>query len=351
MKDTIPVRKDEQLNTELVEAFLRTNLQELPDAPLQIEQFGSGHSNLTYLLKCGDFEAVLRRPPLGPVAPKAHDMAREHAILKTINPLFSVIPKPYIFSDDESIVGSPFFVMERKNGIVLDTKFPDSIPYTPEIGRRISQKMVDTLVELHQINYKETALAEISKPDGFMERQVEGWIHRYNRAKTDDIPEVEELKIWLQENIPQSSEATIIHYDFKLNNMMFTKDFTEVSGLFDWEMATVGDPLADLGVAMCYWIQADDPDLLKYATGHPPLTVLNGFYTREEFINAYAEKSGRDVSTIHFYLTFAYFKLAVIGQQIYYRYKKGQTNDPRFAQFNVMIRNLMKYALLKGKNN
>lgn len=351
MKDTIAVRTGEELNSVVLSSFLREKLPDFPDAELEIEQFGSGHSNLTYLLKCGEFEAVLRRPPLGPIAPKAHDMEREYNILTSLHQYFPAIPRTYFFSDDESIVGSPFFLMERRKGIVLDTEFPLHIPYTAEIGRRISEKMVDTLVELHSIDYKQTSLAQMSKPEGFMERQVEGWIGRYERAKTDEIPEVEELKIWLREHIPSSSESAIIHYDYKLNNTMFSEDFTEVTGLFDWEMTTVGNPLADVGVALCYWIQADDPALLKTAMGKPPVTVLEGFYTRDEFVRSYAEKSGRDVSNIHFYLTFAYFKLAVIGQQIYYRYKKGQTKDPRFAQFGILVRNLMQYALFTSKSS
>lgn len=351
MKDTIAVRKGEELNAAVLAPFLREMLPDLPNAELEIEQFNSGHSNLTYLLKCGDFEAALRRPPLGPIAPKAHDMEREYKILTSLQQYFPAIPKTYLFSDNESIIGSPFFLMERKRGIVLDTEFPSAIPYTEEIGRRISERMVDTLVELHSIDYKQTILAQMSKPKGFMERQVEGWIERYERAKTDEILEVEELKAWLREHIPSSNEATIIHYDYKLNNTMFSEDFAEVTGLFDWEMTTIGDPLADVGVALCYWIQADDPMLLKTAMGKPPVTILEGFYTREEFVRRYAEKSGRDVSNIHFYLTFAYFKLAVIGQQIYYRYQKGQTNDPRFAQFGVLVSNLIKHAMLTAKNS
>lgn len=344
MKDTIAVRVGEELNYEQVEQFLREHFT-LPNQPIEIEQFGSGHSNLTYLIKCGVMEFVLRRPPLGPVVAKGHDMQREFTILSSLHPFFHAVPKAYEFSDDLTVVGSPFLLMERRKGIVLDTAFPAHIPYTPQLGQRISEKMVDTLVQLHAINYKETALATMTKPEGFMERQVLGWIERYEKAKTDSIAEVEELKSWLVANIPSSSEATIIHYDFKLNNMMFSDDFQEVTGLFDWEMTTVGDPLADLGVAMSYWIQSDDPPILSHALGKPPVTILDGFYTRDEFVQAYANKSGRDITNFDFYLTFAYFKLAVIGQQIYARYKKGQTQDPRFAQLGMLVENLLKYAL------
>ena len=344
MKDTIAIRAGEELHVERVEQFIRKHIP-LPNESIEIEQFGSGHSNLTYLIRCGNVEVVLRRPPLGPVAPKAHDMQREYTILSSLHSYFNAVPKPYAFSDDTSIVGSPFFIMERRKGIVLDTAFPAHIPYSPQIGQQISEKMVDTLVQLHAINYKETALATMTKPDGFMARQVTGWIERYKKAKTVELAEVEELKSWLVTNIPPSFDPTIIHYDFKLNNTMFSEDFREVTGLFDWEMTTVGDPLADLGVAMSYWIQSNDPPILGHALGKPPVSILDGFYTRDEFVQAYAQKSGRDVTHFNFYLTFAYFKLAVIGQQIYARYKKGQTKDPRFAQLGMLVENLLKYAL------
>lgn len=344
-KDTIEVRKGEELAVQPLKDFLQEHVVDLTGKELEIEQFGAGHSNLTYLLRVGDWEGVLRRPPHGPVAANAHDMEREYTFLKYIDEFYSAAPKPYVFSDDESIVGSPFFIMERKKGIVLDTKFPDSIKYEPEIGKRLSNLMVDQLVQLHDIDYKKTKLSEISKPDGFMERQVHGWINRYERAKTDEVDGVDKLVTYLQSNIPQNSEATIIHYDYKLNNAMFNDDLDDMIGLFDWEMSTVGDPLADVAVALSYWIQGDDNDLLKYGLGEPPVTVMDGFYTRDEFVQAYAEKSGRDVSNIDYYITFAYFKLAVIGQQIYYRYKQGQTSDPRFAKLNVLVENMLQQAL------
>ncbi|MDF0725421.1 phosphotransferase family protein [Cytobacillus sp. S13-E01] len=345
VKDTIPVRKGEELDTAILENFLREQIVDLPSGDLTIEQFGAGHSNLTYQLTIGEWTAVLRRPPLGPVAPKAHDMNREFRIISELYPVFSLAPKPFLFSDDTNIVGSPFFIMERKNGIVLDTSFPEHIEPTHEVCRKISKTMVDTLVQLHDIDYSRTGLKEISQPNGFMERQVHGWISRYERSITDEIPEVEKLKKWMVNNIPASPTPTVIHYDFKLNNAMFSEDLTKMVGLFDWEMTTIGDPLVDLGATMSYWIQADDPDLLKRGLGKPPVTVNDGFYTRTEFIEEYAKKSGRDVSTINFYLTFAYFKLAVICQQIYYRYKKGQTNDKRFAHFNHTVKSLIQYAL------
>jgi len=343
--DTIPVRSGEELDAAKLEQFLRGHIERLPEGTLEIRQFGAGHSNLTYALSINEWEAVLRRPPHGPVAPKAHDMEREFKLLSALHPVFPAAPKPFVFSQDPAIVGSPFFIMERRHGVVIDTEFPKEMEPTEELGRRISELMVDTLVELHAIDYTKTPLADRTKPEGFMERQVSGWIGRYERSKTEDIPEVAELSAWMLDRIPDSLEPAIIHYDFKLNNAMFSEDFSRLTGLFDWEMTTVGDPLADLGAAMSYWIQADDPELLKTGFGKAPVTVGKGFYSRDEFIARYAEKSGRDVSTIAFYLTFAYFKLAVICQQIYYRYKKGQTTDTRFAHFGQFAKSLIQHAL------
>lgn len=342
--DTIPVRKGEELNLERLGEFLRKEMEGLPDGPLEILQFSAGHSNLTYQLRVGEWEAVLRRPPLGPVAPKAHDMEREFKILSEINPLFSPAPKPLLFSNDESIVGAPFFIMERKHGVVIDTAFPKGFEVTTNLCRTLSEVMVDNLVKLHSIDYTKTGLTQISKPDGFIERQVHGWISRYNRAKTEDMAEAENVMKWLAENIPTQKYATVIHYDYKFNNAMFNENFTEMVGLFDWEMTTVGDPLADLGVALSYWNQKDDPDLLKSGLGSSSLTVMDGFISRNEFIELYGQRSGRDVTDMNFYMTFAYFKLAVIVQQIYYRYKKGQTNDERFSKFNHYVKSLMTHG-------
>jgi len=343
-KDTIPVRQGEELSPEKLHPFLKKTISDLPEGDLVIEQFGAGHSNLTYLLRVDDWEAVLRRPPLGPVAPKAHDMNREYTILKHLHPMYPTAPKSYVFSDDKSIVGSPFFIMERRKGVFIDTEFPEHINYTNQLGKKISSLMVDKLVELHEVDYSKTGLVDLTKPDGFMERQVGGWLKRYDRAKTDDIALVNDLKSYLKKNIPTSPEPTVIHYDYKLNNALFTENFEEMTGMFDWEMTTIGDPLADLGAAMSYWIQADDPDMLKTGLGKAPVTVMDGFYTREEFLNDYAKKSGRDLQHIDFYLTFAYFKLAVICQQIYFRYKQGQTQDERFAHFDQFVKNLIKHA-------
>ncbi|KAB2338583.1 phosphotransferase family protein [Cytobacillus depressus] len=343
--DTIPVRKGEELDLQTIESFLRKHIKDLPNDSLHVKQFSAGKSNLTYQLQIGTWEAVLRRPPLGPVAPKAHGMQREFTILKEIHPHFPVAPKPYVFAD-ENIIGRPFYIMERKRGIVLDTKFPDEVPASKKLCRQISEKMVDTLVKLHQIDYTKTKLKDITKPKGFMERQVYGWINRYERAQTDEIEGIEQLKTWMVNHIPVSPDPTIIHYDFKLNNTMFNENLNEVVGVFDWEMTTVGDPLADLGVAMAYWTEDKESEFLQRSIDDKkPISSYPGFMTKNELMETYSRKSGRDVSNMHFYLTFAYFKLAVICQQIYFRWKKGQTEDERFENLNVYVRNLIQYSL------
>lgn len=349
MAETISVRDGEELDSVRLYQFLQKTIENLPKESIEILQFGAGHSNLTYALKIGSWEAVLRRPPLGPVAAKAHDMEREFRVLDSIHQVFPTCPKPLVFSADKTIIGSPFFVMERRHGVVLDTSFPRDTADQAKKAQLVSEIMVDNLVQLHSIDYRKTDLVDMVKPEGFMERQVDGWIARYEAAKIEDIQEVVEVTEWLRKNLPQSSEFTIIHYDYKLNNAMFSEDYQEMVGLFDWEMTTVGDPLADLGAALSYWMQPNDPKMMLYGLGEPPITIQEGFYTRQQFIESYAEKSGRDVSNIYYYLTFAYFKLAVICQQIYYRYYKGQTKDKRFAHMGEFAKVLILQALVSTK--
>ncbi|MGG4042476.1 phosphotransferase family protein [Bacillus smithii] len=346
MSHIIPVRKGEEINKEKLEAYLRKNFKDLPDSPLEIRQFGTGASNLTYALNIGKWEAVLRRAPMGPVAPKAHDMKREHQFLSVLAEHFPLAPRPFLFCEDDSIVGKPFILMEKKEGVLIDTDFPEEIEPTPALGKRISEMMVDMLVNLHSVPYKGTILEKMTKPEGFLQRQVHGWIARFERVKTEDLPELERLKTWLVHHIPTSPEPAIIHYDYKLNNALFSEDLSKMTGLLDWEMATVGDPLADLGAAMSYWQEPDDPPELKAGFGKPSVTTLAGFYTRKEFVKSYSRKSGRDVEHFPFYLSFGYFKLAGICQQIYYRYKNGQTNDHRFARYGDFAKSLVRYSWL-----
>ena len=270
-------------------------------------------------------------------------MKRESELLRRIYPSFPLVPKVYAFTDDESIIGAPFYVMERKKGLVVDRGAPFLDKLSPEEFRRISLMVADTMVDLHAVDYQAAGLQEFGRPEGFVERQVKGWVGRYQRAKTDDIPAEEKLSKWFLENVPPSVDTTIVHNDFKFNNMLFAEDFSRVTAVVDWEMSTIGDPLFDLGVTLSYWTQADDDELLR--TALPAVNMTPGCITREEYVQHYAKKTGRDVTHINYYVTFGYYKLAVVMQQIYYRWKLGKTQDPRFANFGDTVQKLMSYAL------
>jgi aminoglycoside phosphotransferase (APT) family kinase protein len=343
MSETIDVREGEAFDLETVERYLRDHIEDVPEGKLRVTQFPSGASNLTYLLKVGDWEGVLRRPPLGPVPPKAHDMGRESGILARLNAVYPLAPRPYFFCEDESVIGAPFYVMERRTGVVLDDSFTEGVEHDEALCRGISGTLVDTLVELHAVDIRDAGLGNLGKPDGFLQRQTEGWISRYEKAKTDEIREVEPLTDWLARGIPESPPPAVIHNDYKLNNLVLhPEDLTEVRAVLDWEMATVGDPLFDLAVSLSYWIEPGDPDEL--AAVMPTVTVTPGFMTRKELIDRYERESGRDLSDMHWYVVFGYFKLAGILQQIYARYNNGQTTDERFATFGDRVRTLILHA-------
>jgi aminoglycoside phosphotransferase (APT) family kinase protein len=341
--DTIEVRSGEQLDWTKVEQYLRAHIPGIGAGTREVRQFSSGASNLTYLIRIGAWEGVLRRPPFGPVPPKAHDMQRESGLLEHIHPFFALAPQPYLFCNDVEIMDAPFYVMERRKGVVLDHAFPHGIEVTPRLCRRISETMIDTLVEIHAIDWRAAGLAAFGHPAGFLERQVTSWIERYNRSQTDESPDVASLTRWLVEHIPTSPAPTLIHNDFKLNNMLLNAyDLAQPVAVLDWEMTTIGDPLFDLAISLCYWVQSDDPAELRAIL--PTVTPLPGFMKRSELMERYAVKSGRDLSSMHFYLTFAYFKLSVILQQIYLRWLRGQTQDQRFAIFGARIHTLINHA-------
>ncbi|WP_274434986.1 phosphotransferase family protein [Alicyclobacillus sp. ALC3] len=341
---TIPIRQGEGFDVERVWTYLRQRIPRVPEELPNIEQFPSGASNLTYYLQSGPFEGVLRRPPFGPLPPKAHDMAREAAILEKLHPNFPLAPRPLAFCDDLSVIGSPFYIMEYRPGVVLDDRFPSGIAPQPELCQRISCAVVDTLADLHSVDYEAALLAEFGHPDGFLARQVHGWIERYQRAQTDDIRGVEHLTRWLAQRVPVSQAVTVIHNDFKLNNIVLDASALDRPvAVVDWEMATIGDPLMDLAISLSYWVQADDPVELRQML--PTVTQLPGFLSRRDLIERYAKRTGRDLSTIDYYLVFAYFKLAVILQQIYVRWKGGQTADERFASFGARVATIVAHAV------
>ncbi len=340
--DVTAVRADEKLDGAALGAYLAARLPDVRP-PIEMLQFPGGHSNLTYLVRTGGTEYVVRRPPLGPVAPTAHDMRREYRGLAAIGPHFPPAPRVYLFCDDLAVIGAPFFVMERRRGIVIRHAIPPEIDDTPATRRRIGEVAIDTLADLHRVPV-EGPVATLGKPAGFVERQVTGWAKRWRRAKTEDVAAMDELAPWLVARIPSPRATTVVHNDFKLDNMMLdARDPGRVVAVLDWEMVTIGDPLIDLGTLLGYWPDTTDPPD-RLATAMQP-TYLEGFPTRAEVVARYAARTGFDLATIGFYETFALFKLAVVLQQIYVRWVRGQTKDDRFAAFAPQIRRLADVAM------
>ena len=323
-----------------VETFLRKTISDMPSGSMEIKKFTEGYSNLTYLLRVDDWEVVLRRPPFGEIPPRAHDMQREFSNLKKINPVFPYAPRPFVYSEDPLLMDKHFYVMEMKKGIVIDDKLPAIYGSSEQAGPLISRNMIETLVQLQSIDYKKAGLENAGKPEGYLERQVNGWIKRYDHAKTNSYTHVNELENWLRVNRPLKSDVTIVHNDFKLNNLVLdNKSPAKTIGVLDWEMSTIGDPLTDIGSTVAYWGQADDLDM-----GVNIVTNQSGFYNRREFVEAYATTSGRDVSDISYYLAFGFYKLGVILQQIFSRWKNGEIDDDRFEYLNVNVSNLFEMA-------
>ena len=345
-RDTAPVRLGEELDLDVLANYLAGRIEGIQRSNLIVEQFPGGHSNLTYLLRCGDGgpEYVLRRAPLGPVAPKAHDMVRECRFLEAVHPHFRQAPKPALVCEDPSILGAVFFVMERRKGVILRVSVPPEIESQPNYASRISEAFLDCLAQLHSVDIEQHGLAALGKPQGFVERQVKGWAERWGRARTEETPEMDRVIAWLVSNIPPSAYATLVHNDYKLDNVMFPQDSIDrVEAVLDWEMTTVGDPMIDVGLTLCYWTHAASPEIS--GGGVPGFTSQLGWHTRDQFLEAYARRTGRDIIGIRFHETLGVFKLAVILQQIYYRFWRGQTKDQRFANFHQRVRALTSKAV------
>ncbi len=321
---TKAVRKGEELDAKALAQFLGWD-------EVRVSQFPSGHSNLTYLVEGGGRQLVLRRPPFGAktVGKTAHDMGREYRILSRLNAVYPLAPKPVAYSEDASILGAPFYVMERIVGVIL-RRDPPAGMVAPETARALGEAFIDNLVTLHQLDYRAAGLGDLGKPEGYVERQVRGWADRYRNARTDDIADMEFLEKWLIENMPKESGAALIHNDYKYDNLVLAPDdLTRIIGVLDWEMSTVGDPLMDLGTALSYWVHADDPPALQAV--RMCATHLPGSLTRGELLSRYQERTKRDIPNIVFYYCFALFKSCGVVQQIYYRFKQGLTKDERFG--------------------
>lgn len=338
-----PVRPGEELDVGRLEPFLLRHFGDSAGT-FTVQQFPNGHSNLTYLVRLGDREFVLRRPPFGSKVKSAHDMGREFRVLSKLHSAYPPAPKALLFCDDESVLGAPFYLMERISGIIIRRNLPQGLPFTELTARRLSESFIDNLAHLHSLDYVAIGLGDLGKPDGYLERQVRGWIERYSNSKTHDLPDVTQISEWLKEHMPVSGGATLLHNDYKYDNLVLDPaDVTRIAGLLDWEMATIGDPLTDLGTTLAYWIDAQDPEELQRIRWCPSNNP--GSLTRAQLVERYARTTGRDVSNMVFYLAFARLKLAVIVQQIYFRYYQGLTKDPRFATMPDLVSTLLRAGL------
>lgn len=344
------IREGEGLNEANLLQTLLENVAGL-SGDIKVTQFPGGFSNLTYLVKIGDQEFVLRRPPFGAQVKSGHDMGREYKILSSLHAHFPKAPKAVYYTEEEAVIGSPFYLMERVKGVILRAKMPADMQPGPEQMSAIAGSWLDTLVELHQVDYEAAGLADLGRPEGYVERQVSGWTKRYFKAKTDEVPLLEKAAQWLSDNMPEQKRSTLVHNDFKYDNVVLDpNDWTKVIAVLDWEMTTLGDPLMDLGTSIGYWVNANDPDFMKQLDLTP--THLPGNPSRGEIIQKYAAATGSEVGDGVFYYVFGLFKIAVIVQQIYYRYKKGLTKDPRFAgllQAVQGIGNISAQAIAKKK--
>lgn len=337
------VRDENAFDPAVILPYLRSQIPDLQDGPLELQQFQGGASNITYLLKVGAREMILRRPPAGTKAKSAHDMGREFRVLQKLSPHFPC-PRPMAYCEDESLIGSTFYVMEKIQGVILRRDLPAGLHYNPQQARQLCLNLLDTQIRLHQLDYTAIGLAELGKPQGYVERQVSGWIERFGKVQTDDVPRCENIMAWLKAHTPEDTPRPgIIHNDYRFDNVLLSPDDNQsIIGVLDWEMATIGDPLMDLGSSLTYWIQADDPPEMQRVRMQP--SNLPGMLTREEILRHYVEKTGIEVRNPDFYYVFGLFRLGVIAQQIYYRWKMGQTTNPKFQSFGVFVTVLANVA-------
>ena len=340
--DTIEVRPDEAFDENHLREYLIGKLDGSTNN-LSVRQFGGGKANLTYLLDFGSHQYVLRRPPLGPLAPSSHDMYREYKVLSVLYKKFPYAPRALHLCENEEIIGSPFFIMERKIGTVIRKKLIENYYKQKNGPQLISEKLIKTLAEFHQVDYSEIGLDDLGKPTGFVERQINGWKKRWDNAKHQEIDAVENIYAWLVKNVPNTNQFSIVHNDYKLDNVMFdTNNPGKIIAIFDWDMCTLGDPLCDLGSLLSYWCTPSDPVFFQKGSTMP---IDERFYTREKLVKDYADISGYDVSNIRFYHVLGLYRLIGIAAQIYIRFLRGQTKDKRFAVFGDMINLVSRHGM------
>jgi aminoglycoside phosphotransferase (APT) family kinase protein len=336
MKDLTPVREEDRFDVGRMHQWLAPFIN--VDAVPEVLQFRSGASNLTYLLQYPDRELVLRKPPVGTKAASAHDMKREFLIQSRLQPVYPLVPSMVALCDDQSVMGSDFYVMERVVGDIFRRDVPEGVK--PSDVSVMADSLISGLVQLHAVDA--SILAELNKGPGYVQRQVEGWSKRYRNALTDDVPNGEKVMAWLDANRPTDVASCVIHGDWRIDNVVFDLEQARIVGVLDWELATVGDPLMDLGSSLAYWVDRDDEPAFAALRRQP--SHLPGMPTREEFVQRYLQLSGRSCADFTFYEVFGLFRLAVIIQQIWARYRAGQTTNPAFAGFGDACNTLVNRA-------
>ena len=329
------VRKGEEIDPQQISAYLKNHLPDVGELTA-IAQFKGGASNLTYQLDFEQQSYILRRPPIGTKAKSAHNMQREFDIMQRLKAHYPHVPDMIVFCEDESVIGSDFYVMEKLVGMIPRSNLPEDLNLSLQEVRTMCEAAIDKLVELHQIDYQAANFDRYYKGEGYVERQVKGWSKRYRKAKTPDVPDFEAVMEWLASEMPKDKKACIIHNDFRFDNLVYEADQpTKVIGVLDWEMATVGDPLMDLGGSLAYWIEGNDPYCWQLMRRQP--THVKGMMTRDELVQYYLEKMGWSDVNMKYYYVFGIFRLAAIIQQIYYRYYHKQTNNPQFKIFAIAV--------------
>jgi aminoglycoside phosphotransferase (APT) family kinase protein len=329
--DSGAVRPGEALDVAAADAWLRARIPELAGPPL-VTQYRGGASNWTYRLSYPDFDFVLRRPPAGTKAKSAHDMSREYRVQSALAAFYPWVPKMVGLCEDESVIGAPFYVMHCIAGIILRRRLPVGLAFDEGMARALCVNALDKLVALHRVDYRAAGLEALARGEGYAKRQIAGWSDRYEKARTWNVPTFRYVRDWLAEHVPEDVGSCVIHNDFRFDNLVLDAGSpTTIVGVLDWEMATVGDPLMDLGGALAYWVQASDDPIGRSLRRQP--TDLPGMLSRHEIVELYCERTGLFPRNWAFYEVYGLFRLAVIAQQIYYRYHHGQTKNPSFRRF------------------
>ena len=343
---TIDIRAGEELDISAVDAVLKSEISSLSGTPI-LRQYPSGASNLTYALNYPKRSFVLRRPPFGKKPKSGHDMFREYRIMRDLKPVFSAVPDVLYYSDDESLIGAEFYVMEKVDGHIIHKTIPDDWTWGPRDIAALCETFFQKLIDLHQVDYAAAGLSDFGRPEGYVERQIMGWNKRFTQSWTDDVDKFDDVQQWLVDHMPVREMGTaILHGDYRIDNCILNReDPTQIDAVLDWEISALGDPLMDLGNTLAYWIEADDPDTMQMMIRQP--SAAKGMMRRQEVVDLYAAQTGADVSNFQFYYIYGIWRLAVIIQQIYARYKGGYTQDARFKNYGMMTNGLGQLARYK----